>query len=171
MGDFEGADSEPIVKFTKDVQLKVVLVRFFWHWQYNLIKTSSKGAFEGADSKSVVKWTTCASFFDAPGYGTQTVGRHFRLESEPGRARSSGAERNRVGPNGAEWSRQRDWRGGWEGYISGWTPCSNRRKKLAQVVHSLKFVSSRPLGQEVSLEVVCMMDTYFEECDFEVYDG
>jgi len=40
-------------------------------------------------------------FFDAPGYGTQTDRRHFRLESEPGRGRSSGAERNRVGPNGA----------------------------------------------------------------------
>jgi len=40
-----------------------------------------------------MQWTTCASFFDAPGYGTQTVGRHFRLESEPGRARSSGADR------------------------------------------------------------------------------
>ena len=56
MGDFEGADSESIVKFTKDVQLKVVLVRFFLHWQYNLIKTSSKGAFEGADSKFIVKF-------------------------------------------------------------------------------------------------------------------
>jgi len=56
-----------------------------------------------------LEWTTCASFFDAPGYGTQTDGRHFRLESEPGRGRSSGAERNRAGPNGAEWSRQRDW--------------------------------------------------------------
>jgi len=44
-------------------------------------------------------------FFDAPGYGTQTDGRHFRLECEPGRARSSGAERNREGPKGAEWSR------------------------------------------------------------------
>ena len=42
------------------------------------------------------------SFFDAPGYGTQTDGRHFRLESESGRARSSGAERNRVEPNGAD---------------------------------------------------------------------
>jgi len=49
-----------------------------------------------------IQWTTCTSFFDAPGYGTQTVGRHFRLESEPGRARASGAERNRVGPNGAD---------------------------------------------------------------------
>jgi len=56
-GDFEGADSESVVKFTKDVQLRVVLVRFFLHWQYNLIKTSSKGDFEGADSKSVVKFT------------------------------------------------------------------------------------------------------------------
>jgi len=46
-------------------------------------------------------------FFDDPGYGTQTDGRHFRMESEPGRARSSVAERNRVGPNAAEWSRQR----------------------------------------------------------------
>jgi len=51
----------------------------------------------------IVQWTTCASFFDAPGYGTQKDGRsHFRLESEPGRGRSSGAERNRVGPNGAD---------------------------------------------------------------------
>ena len=44
------------------------------------------------------QWTTCASFFDAPGYGPQTDRRYFRLESEPGRGRSSGAERNRVEP-------------------------------------------------------------------------
>jgi len=85
------------------------------------------------------KGASKGEFPDAPGYGTQTDGRHFRLESEPGRARSSGAERRRVGPNGAEWSRQRDWRGGWEGDVSGWmpfkTPCPNRRKKLAHVVH------------------------------------
>jgi len=81
------------------------------------------------------EWTTCASFFDAPGYGTQTDQRHFRLECEPGRGRSSGAERNRVGPNGADWSQLRDWQGGWEGHISGSTPCSNRPTKLAQVVH------------------------------------
>jgi len=53
-------------------------------------------------SEKEKQWTTCASFFDAPGYGTQKDGRHFRLESKPGRGRSSGAERNRVGPNGAD---------------------------------------------------------------------
>ena len=58
-GDFDGADSEAVVKFTKDVQLRVVLMRFFLRWQYNLIKTSSKGAFEGADFKPVVKVKFC----------------------------------------------------------------------------------------------------------------
>jgi len=53
---------------------------------------------DGVKVGDIVQWTTCASFFDAPGYGTQTDGRHFRLESEPGRARSSGDERIRVGP-------------------------------------------------------------------------
>jgi len=53
---------------------------------------------ELASHRVAIKWTTCASFCDAPGYGTQTDGRHFRLESEPGRGRSSGANR--------------DWRGG-----------------------------------------------------------
>jgi len=56
-GDFEGADSESVVKFTKDVQQRVVLVRFFLHWQCNLIETSSKEDFDGADFKSVVKFT------------------------------------------------------------------------------------------------------------------
>jgi len=51
------------------------------------------------------------------------------------RAWSGQVERSRKEPSGAEWSRQRDWRGGWEGHISGSTPCSNRWKKLAQVVH------------------------------------
>jgi len=83
-------------------------------------------------------------FFDDPGYGTQTNGRLCRLESEPGRARSSGAEKNRVGPNGAEWSRQRLARAGMRGLYfrldAMFQPGSNQvptggKKKLAQVVH------------------------------------
>ena len=40
-------------------------------------------------------------FFDAPGYGTQTDRRHFRLESEPGRAEPKGTEWGRMEPSGA----------------------------------------------------------------------
>jgi len=56
-GGFKGANYESVVKFTKDVQPRVVLARFSLHQQYNLIEMLCAGDFEGADSESVVKFT------------------------------------------------------------------------------------------------------------------